>query len=288
MKKIIKFLLNVTSVGSIVSIATLNLSQFTVMGEVIPDLPSRKKPPTVSAGPRFIQPKEDRDITDDPPTILPPVPRKPSVPELPPSNEQPPLPGGPRFVPGKCENFPEASFTALMPENKIARTVSDYPTFFFYLPQPNAELAEFILEDENGNLIYAQALTIKNLSGVISVSIPANTNVPPLEVGKNYTWVFSLVCDPDDRASDQIERGVVRRVELSADILRQLDAADLRQKTVIYAENGIWQDALGTLAAARRANPNDTDLAADWESLLDSVTLLEIAKKPIVEMEAQP
>ena len=260
MKKITKFLLNVASVGSIVLIATLNLSQFAVTGEVIPELPPRK-PPTVSAGPRFIQPIED---IDDPPTGLPPV------------------------VRGKCENFPEASFTALVPENKIARTVSDYPTFFFYLPQPNAELAEFILEDENGNLIYEQALTIKNLSGVISVSIPANTNVPPLEVGKKYTWVFSLVCDPDDRSSDQIERGVVRRVELTADILRQLDAADPRRKTVIYAENGIWQDALGTLAAARRANPNDTDLAADWESLLDSVTLPEIAKEPIVEMEAQP
>jgi hypothetical protein len=29
-------------------------------------------------------------------------------------------------------------------------------------------------------------------------------------------------------------------------------------------------------------------LQTDWESLLDSVTLGEIAKKPIVEMEAQP
>jgi hypothetical protein len=64
--------------------------------------------------------------------------------------------------------------------------------------------------------------------------------------------------------------------------------ADPRQKAVIYAENGIWQDALSNLAAARRANPNDTDLAADWESLLDSVALPEIAKEPIVEMEAQP
>ena len=189
---------------------------------------------------------------------------------------------------GKCGDFPQASVTALVPENKIARTVSDYPTFFFYLPQPNAELAEFILEDENGNLIYGQALTIKNLSGVIGVSIPANTNVPPLEVGKKYSWVFSLVCDPEDRAVDKVEKGVVLRVELSADILSQLDAANPRQKTFIYAENGIWQDALSNLAAARRANPNDTDLAADWESLLDSVTLGAIAKEPIVEMEAQP
>ena len=196
--------------------------------------------------------------------------------------------GSRRFVPGKCENFPEASFTALMPENKIARTVSDYPTFFFYLPQPNAELAEFILEDENGNLIYAQALTIKNLSGIIGVSIPANTNVPPLEVGKNYIWKFSLVCDPEDRASDWVETGIVRRVELSAEILRQLENADPRWKTFIYAKNGIWQDALGNLVAARRANPNAPVFQTDWESLLDSVKLREIAQEPIVPIEAQP
>jgi hypothetical protein len=175
-----------------------------------------------------------------------------------------------------------------VPKNKIGRTVSDYPTFFFYLPQTDAELAEFILEDQSGNQIYRQDLPIKNVSGVIGVSIPANTNVPPLEVGKNYTWVFSLVCDPQDRSSDLLETGIVRRVELSAEILRELENADPRQKTFIYAENGIWQDALGTLAAARRANPNDPVFQTDWESLLESVTLGAIAKEPIVEMEPQP
>jgi len=272
MKKITKFLLNVTSVGSILSIATLNAFPLTVVGQPTPPVPT-DKPPTVLGEPRFIQPT--RDI-DDPPTLLPS------------GDEKPTVSGGPRVVRCKCQNFPQISVTALVPENKIGRTVSDYPTFFFYLPQPNAELAEFILEDENGNLIYQQDLTIKNLSGVIGVSIPANTNLPPLEVGKKYTWVFSLVCDPDDRSADKVERGVVQRVELSADILRKLDQADPRQKTVIYAENGIWQDALSTLAAARRANLNDTDLAADWESLLDSVTLGEIAQEPIVEIESQP
>jgi hypothetical protein len=273
MKKITKFFLNVTSVGSILSIATLNASQFAVMGQPTPPIPSRK-PPTVSGGPRFIQPTEDIDIGG----IL----------EDSSSTGVQPGPGGSRFVRGKCGDLPQASFTALVPENKIARTVSDYPTFFFYLPQPNAELAEFILQDENGNLIYRQALTIKNLSGVIGVSIPANTNVAPLEVGKKYTWVFSLVCDPEDRSGDQVERGVVRRVELSAELLGELENAEPRQKTVIYAKNGIWQDALSTLAAARRANPNDTDLAADWESLLDSVKLGEIAAEPIVAIEPQP
>jgi hypothetical protein len=259
MKKITKFFLNVTSVGSIVLIATLNPSQFAVMKGATPKIDDT--PRTEPGGPRFIQPIEDIEA--------PPTPRV-------------------RSVRGGCASSNQVSVTALVPKNKIGRTVSDYPTFFFYLPKTEAELAELLLEDESGNKIYQQEFTIKNLSGVIGVSIPANTNVPPLEVGKSYTWKFTVVCDPEDRARDQLEAGIVRRVELSPDILGQLDAADPRQKTVIYAQNGIWQDALGTLAAARRANPNDTDLAADWEILLDSVTLREIAKEPIVEIEPQP
>src|SRR4028118_2416350 len=211
MKIITKFILNLTSVGSIVLIATLNPSQFAVMGQVIPGLPPGDKPPTQPGGPRFIQPPEDIDA---------------------------PPPGRVRrSVRGGCASSSPVSLTALVPKNKIGRSVSDYPTFFFYLPQTDAELAELILEDESGNQIYQQNLTIKNLSGVIGVSIPANTNVPPLEVGKDYTWKFTVVCDPEDRSSDQLETGIVRRVELSAEILGELDAADdPRQKTVIYAE----------------------------------------------------
>jgi hypothetical protein len=260
MKKITKFLIHLTSIAAVVSSATLNISQLAVVGQPNLDLPPGQ-PPTEPGGPRFIQPTEEID-------------------DLPARRV--------RSLRGGCASSSQLSLTALVPKNKIARTVSDYPTFFFYLPQTEAELAEFILEDESGNQIYQQDLTIKNLSGVIGVTIPANTNVPPLEVGKNYTWKFTVVCDPDDRAADQLEIGVVRRVELSADILSQLENADPRQKTFIYAENGIWQDALSNLAATRRANPNAPVFQTDWESLLDSVTLGSIAKEPIVEMEAQP
>ncbi|MEG3928503.1 MULTISPECIES: DUF928 domain-containing protein [unclassified Microcoleus] len=261
MKTITKFLINLTSVCSIVLIATLNISQVAVVGQPIINTPDRPPNP-IPGGPRFVPPREDID-------------------------EQPPTQPG-RPVRGGCASISQLGLTALVPTNKMGRTVSDYPTFFFYLPQTEAESAEFILQDESGKQIYKQDLTIRNLSGVIGVSIPANQNVPPLEVGKSYTWNFTVICDSLDRSADQIESGTVRRVELSADIRSQLDQADPRQKTVIYAEKGIWQDALSTLAAARRDQPNDTALKADWESLLDSVTLGKIAKEPIVQTQPQP
>ncbi len=262
MKRITKFILNLTSVGSIVLIATLSPSQFAVMKGVNPPPVGGAPDRTESGGPRFRQPIEDIEA---------------------------PSTGRVRSVRGGCASSNPVSLTALVPENKIGRTISDYPTFFFYLPKTDAELAELILEDESGNKIYQQDLTIKNISGVIGVSIPANTNVPPLEVGKSYTWKFTVVCDPEDRSSDQLETGIVRRVELSPDILSELEKADPRLKTFIYAENGIWQDALSNLAAVRRANPNNPVFKSDWESLLGSVELDQIAAEPIVEeMEAQP
>jgi len=284
MKKITKFLLNVTSVGSILSIATLNALPLTVVGQPTPKVDGQ--PITQPGRVRFVEPTEDNlsSPNDRQPEITQPGGPRPTEDiddPPPPTIEQ-------RVRRPKCGRDSELSLTALVPKNKIGRTVSDYPTFFFYLPQTHAEIAEFILQDENGNWIYQQEFTIKNLSGVIGVSIPANTNLPPLEVGKKYTGAFVLVCDPEDRSNDHLEIVIVRRVEVSANILRQLETADPRQKTFIYAENGIWQDALSTLAAARRANPNDTDLAADWESLLHSVRLGAIAKEPIVPIEPQP
>jgi hypothetical protein len=203
-----------------------------------------------------------------------------------PNDRRPATPAG-----GTCDTGKIKKLTALVPESQIGRTVSEYPVFFFYFPKgdfDDPQLAEFYIEDEKENLINETTLKINNSPGVMSVSIPANKNVSPLEAGKNYRWSISWICYPDDRSTDAVATGIVRRVELSAEILRELDAADPRQKTVIYAENGIWQDALSTLAAARRANPNDTDLAADWESLLDSVKLGSIAAEPILPIEPQP
>ncbi|MEG4282489.1 DUF928 domain-containing protein [Microcoleus sp. A006_D1] len=252
---------------SILLIGAFNACQFAGMGQDLPSgLGGRGKPGTESGGPRFAQPREDIDRSSPP--------------------SQPTR--SPEGVRGSCGSNGQLNLTALVPENKIGRTVSDYPTLFFYLPKTDAQLAEFTLLDPSGKEIYKQTLTISNLSGVIGVSIPPNQSVPPLEVGKNYRWNFTVICDSQDRSADRLEIGTVRRVELSADIRSELEKADPRQKTFIYAENGIWQDALSNLAAARRAQPDDAVIKADWESLLESVKLGKIAKEPIVQVQNQP
>jgi Domain of Unknown Function (DUF928) len=259
MKKVTKFILNLTSVGSIVLIATLNASQFAVMAQLTPDV--KGKPITQSGGPRFSPPTED---------ILSP-PRSPTITR--------------KATP--CEKG-KIKLTPLVPENQIGRTVSEYPVFFFYLPKTDAKQAEFVLEDDKGKQIYQTTLNINNSSGVIGISIPTNQKISPLQIDKDYTWSIALICDDKDRSADVFEKGIVRRVEVNADIRSQLQKAEPRLKAVIYARTGIWQDALSTLVAARRANPNNADLADDWKILFDSVNLGEIVAEPIAPIDPKP
>ncbi|MBE9185364.1 DUF928 domain-containing protein [Microcoleus sp. LEGE 07076] len=266
MQKNSNFRLNSIAFGAILLIAAFNAGQLASLAQPMPR-EDPGKPRTQSGGPRFVQPREDIDM----------------------QLNRPATPGGTR---GGCAIDPQLNpinLTALAPQNKISRTVSDYPTFFFYLPPTRAKLAEFMLQDPSGKEIYKQTLAISNVSGTIGVSIPANKNVPPLEAGKTYRWSFTVICDSQDRSGDMLETGTVLRVELSADIRSQLEKADPRQKSFIYAKNGIWQDALSILAAALQAQPNNPALKTDWESLLDSVNLGKIAQKPIVQTEeSQP
>lgn len=263
MKKITKFIINLTSIGSIVLIATLSASQFAVIGQPTPKVDG--KPITQSGGPRFSQPIEDN---------LSPNLGSPS---------QPTTRGGCTIKDQKNKDL-----IPLLPQSKIGRTISEYPIFFFYLPETEAKVAEFVLQDDKGKQIYQTTLNINNSSGVIGISIPTNQNISPLQIDKNYSWSVSLICDPEDRSKDVFQKGTVRRVEVSADIRSQLEKADPRLKAVIYAQTGIWQDALSTLVTARRAHPNDADLAADWNILLDSVNLGGIVTEPIAPIDPKP
>ncbi|MEO6863124.1 MAG: DUF928 domain-containing protein [Microcoleus sp.] len=260
-----KFRLKSIAFCTILLIGAFNACQFASRGQDLPAGWGRQgKPPSESGGPRFAQPPEDMEQSR---------PRSSGI-----------------STRGNCRNgeLNPINLTGLLPENKIAQTVSDYPTFFFYLPPTRAESAEFILLDPSGNQIYKQTLTVSNLSGVIGVSVPANKNVPPLEVGKEYTWNFTVICEAEDRSADLLEIGKVKRVELSADIRSQLEKADPREKILLYSKAGIWQDALSNLAVARLAWPSNPWIQRDWESLLDSVKLSKIAKEPIVQVKTEP
>lgn len=161
--------------------------------------------------------------------------------------------------------------TALMPGNNIGTTVATEPTLFVYVPKNSAQSAELVVIDDAGNPVYSNTFAISSINGIVKVNLPKNAGLTP---GKEYIWQFALVCDGNDRAADKYVQGTLKPVELSADLQRQLKLASPLQQAQLYAEAGIWNETLITLADLRGSNPTE------WEELLDSVGLKEISSEP--------
>ncbi|NER26980.1 MAG: DUF928 domain-containing protein [Symploca sp. SIO1C4] len=166
-------------------------------------------------------------------------------------------------------------------ESVLGLTLEERPTFWFYVPKPltpTTEL-EFILEDEQGNQLYQSSFTVsKNSSGIVSIKLPST--VKALEVGKIYYWHFKTYLYPNFPTSVD---GWVQRVALKSSLQSQLEQATPKQEAAIYAANGIWHEAITSLAKLRRQHPEDKDLSEDWSKLLQDVHLEAIAQEPIVD-----
>ena len=177
----------------------------------------------------------------------------------------------------------DAALTAIVPEQQVTLTTSVHPALFFYLPKTASKEALFILYDENDREIYKSIFSVAEMSGLLKVSVPDTVTSPRLEVGKNYFWQFALLCNPDEPSLSPLVEGWVQRVALNSDILTELESASASRKVEIYADAGIWQEALTTLASLRQQEPNNLSLEAQWNQLLDSIGLSKIAQEPTIE-----
>lgn len=186
-------------------------------------------------------------------------------------------------VRGGCGNSTDEQPVALLPPKQPALTVAKYPTIFVSLPQTSAKEAEFfLLEDNKDEALYETTVTLPSNPGIVSVSLPDNRTLPALEVGKTYHWYFLMICNPQDRASDLAVDGQIQRVEPSSNLVAELKNALPRDRAALYAEAGIWYDAISSIAQLRRSSPNDTAIASDWAELLKSVGLNTISQKPLL------
>lgn len=162
-------------------------------------------------------------------------------------------------------------------------TVSNYPTFFAYIPQSRARTGGFILLDDRNQLVYWTSFPMPKEASIVSISLPPTAS-PPLEVGKWYKWYLIVLGNPDRWGNGGIsDFGWIQAIEPSETLANQLQNATPRDRPALYAEAGIWHDALASLVDLRRSQPNDATLAADWEELFNSAGLADFSQGAVVE-----
>ncbi|MGL5081000.1 MAG: DUF928 domain-containing protein [Microcoleaceae cyanobacterium] len=173
---------------------------------------------------------------------------------------------------------PETPLTALMPANNVGTTVSSNPAVYLYVPETSSNSAEFALYNwttRDRNSVYEAQVPLAETSGIVKIPLP---NSVTLEPENTYVWVFSVVCNPEDRSQDQYVSGWIERVSLKSEQEATIEQAQqLSEKAALYASAGVWHEAL---AIVEQLRPTDPKI---WEELLDSVGLGQISEQKVTE-----
>jgi Domain of Unknown Function (DUF928) len=169
---------------------------------------------------------------------------------------------------------------ALVPKGNRGLTLAERPTFYVHLPETSAKQVVLSLK-EDGTKDHSQTLfPITGTSGIISLK-PSDSS-PPLEVGKTYQWAVVLLCGERPNPNDPAITAWVRRVALA----QPKNQGTTLQQAAWYGQNGIWYDALASLAESRRTQSDNKALTDDWTDFLKSAGLEAIATESIQDVQA--
>lgn len=157
-------------------------------------------------------------------------------------------------------------------------TTLDRPILFVYVPAMAASTVQFTIRPTSGRAKDLQNLTVKTTGseGFVGIELPNNAK---LEVGQQYKWSMAIPCSPDeiDVTKTVIIEGLVKRIQAPT-----IASTSPEERAAIYAEQGIWQDALSTIAQLRLQRPKDVSLTEDWSNLMISAGMTQFAKAPII------
>jgi Domain of Unknown Function (DUF928) len=172
---------------------------------------------------------------------------------------------------GSCDRTATVGLTPLVPFSHIGQTSSQRPTFVWFVPDRTPHPLQFRLFKSNGQPLYRTEM--QSQSGIMQFTLPADR--PPLTIGQSYRWQVVLVCDPQAPSRNVLAAADIQVVESAASLQTQLAAASTpQQQSDLYAEAGLWYDAL---AAALKA----PETAQNQSAVLDLIGSL-------ASSEAQP
>lgn len=151
----------------------------------------------------------------------------------------------------------DTPLTVLASRNYFGRTISRHPTFAWFVPRDSASkpmkftIYEWVL---GGKPKEVRKIPLQSSPGIMKLS-PFSENELGLQPGKEYLWQVVIHCDPDNPSGDLVGEASIEVVEMPAAVQSKLNrAVNSVEKANIYAEAGLWYNALGE--ALKLAEPS--------------------------------
>lgn len=176
-----------------------------------------------------------------------------------------------------CENT-KRTLKPLMRRNDgvfSGLTLRERPTFWFYVPYQSKIVSEgkFVLEDEEGNLVFRRFFKLLKTPGFVSFTIPMTEK--PLEKNKQYRWSFTLYCQSptSSEPKSEMREGQVQRIDM-ANLQTQLKTAKPEERIKLYIDNKLWYDAASDFA-------NNREFPEPWVKWLEAAGLEDLKQESI-------
>ncbi len=171
-----------------------------------------------------------------------------------------------------CTNSSFGSISLLTPNDHVGLTISPRPTFSWYVSVPTTAMQFALVEPGVPKPVLVKQLQVK--SGIVQFALPQN--VPELSVGKPYRWTVSLVCNTKRPSENIYVRSWIVRVANKVDKQKLATTTSERDRATVYAQSGIWYDAITVISKAYLAHPKDRLTAEYLRLLLDQVGLSQV------------
>jgi hypothetical protein len=168
------------------------------------------------------------------------------------------------------------TLSALAPDH-TGLTIQEQPSLYWYLSKPTSYPIEFTIIDDRA----IQPLIERRLSGSLQPGMQRVRLAEyglRLSVGVLYRWSVALVVDPDNRSRDVIAGGAIERIAPPTELRAKLARAGKTRAPYLYAQAGLWYEALAAISDLIDAAPNDQVLRQERASLLEQVGLPQIAE----------
>ncbi|MBE9067932.1 DUF928 domain-containing protein [Leptolyngbya cf. ectocarpi LEGE 11479] len=180
------------------------------------------------------------------------------------------------LVPGDTALAVSEAGCSLPSSSEPALTTAAMPVLWFHVPAHTAPTAgEFALLDDTQLALSVQTITLPQEGGIVGIQMDTE-----LDIDRTYNWVFSLLVNPRKPADNPRVAGTLQRVNPGADVLSEINGAEsLQQQAEIWLSQGIWHNALTTVATLRQSETEQTE--QQWQDFLGSAGLEAIADAPL-------
>jgi hypothetical protein len=156
--------------------------------------------------------------------------------------------------------------------DQIGTTTQEQPSLFWYQSKPaNARFELTLLQDNKVKPLVQVQIERAAAAGIQRLKL--SDHGAKLVPGVEYQWVVALVTDADNRSKDLVASGVIKRIEPTAELKEKLSKADPAALAGIYADSGIWYDALAAVSDRIDADPKNEALWKARSDLLSQVGL---------------